>query len=189
MYSMRSAQQPSPCTRLEKGERSEPRKIHGMCGVTLLVSRVYACTKNHEVLGYHPGILSEIPICFVPFRLWHITGFTLEYIQFIASLISYGMSIHKVREIMYEKIERWYHHQKLKFKVLNRTASFPAHEAWLHWFSPILPSHHSISSCFLTDFWDKETVYVKCMQNTSVDELHSWLSCDHTFASASKWGH
>jgi len=65
------------------GARSEPRKIYGVNGVTLLVCRVYACSNNHEVVGYHPGILKEIPACFVPFKLWHITEFTLECIQLI----------------------------------------------------------------------------------------------------------
>ena len=35
------------------GERSEPRKIHGCDGVTLLVGRVYECDNKHEVLAYH----------------------------------------------------------------------------------------------------------------------------------------
>jgi hypothetical protein len=30
-------------------------------------------------------------------------------------------------------------------------------------------------------FWE---VYVKLMQQTTIDEHNSWLSCDHTFASA-----
>ena len=48
-----------------KGRRSEPRKIYGEDGVTLLVGRVYTCTKGHEVVGYHPGILKNIPFLLV----------------------------------------------------------------------------------------------------------------------------
>lgn len=170
------------------GTRSEPRKVYGVNGVTLLVGRVYACSKGHEVVGYHPGILKAIPACFIPFKLWHITGFTIEQIQFIASLISFGVSIHKVRDILLERIGRWYHLQKLKFNEVNGGSvhPFPSKEQWSQCFSSLLPSQHAISSSFLADFWSKEDVYVKVMQNTSIDENNSWLSCDHTFASAGK---
>ena len=170
------------------GLRSDPRKIYGVYGITLLVCRVYACSKNHEVVGYHPGILKEIPTCFVPFKLWHITGFTLEHIQLICSLISFGMSIHKVHEVLFERIQWWYHRQKLKFVATkgSKMDTFPSLEEWLELFSSSLPSNHSISSCFLADFWEKEDVYIKVMQNTTIDDQNSWLSCDHTFASASK---
>ena len=160
-------------------------KIYGLYAITLLVCHVYACSKNHEIVGYHPGVLKQVPSCFIPFKLWHITGFTLEHVQLIASLLSFGMSIHKVREILFERIGWWYHHQKLKFMELNKNSSnnFPSQAEW---FSSALPSQHSISSCFLADFWEKEEVYVKCMQSTTVNENSLWLSCDHTFASASK---
>lgn len=169
------------------GPRSDPRKIYGVHSITLLVCRVYACSKNHEVLGCHPGILRAIPTCFVPFKLWHITGFTLEHIQLIASLLSIGVSICKVREILRERIVWWYHHQKAKFEKINKDSetSFPSHEEWSQMLPNFLPSQHSISSCFLADFWDKEDIYVKVMQNTTIDEQDACLSCDHTFASAS----
>ena len=43
-----------------EGERSEPRRIDG---VTLLVGRIYKCSKGHEVLGYSPEILEKVPNC------------------------------------------------------------------------------------------------------------------------------
>lgn len=42
-----------------ESERSEPRKIYGTHGVTLLIGRVYKCSKGHEVVGYHPGIMEQ----------------------------------------------------------------------------------------------------------------------------------
>lgn len=172
------------------GPRSDPRKIYGTNGIVLLVCRVYACPKNHEVVGYHPGILKQIPSCFVPFKLWHITGFSLEHIQLVCSLISLGMSIHKVREVLFQRIGWWYHRQKLKFMEVNKgNDNFPSMEQWRSLFSSSLPSNHSISSSSLADFWDKEDVFVKHMQNTTTDDQNTWLSCDHTFASASKIVH
>lgn len=54
--------------------------------------------------------------------------------------------------------------------------SFPS---LVKWSSP-----HAVSGCFLEDFWEKEAIYRRCMQNTTVNEDQAWLSCDHTFASA-----
>ena len=79
------------------GERSEPRQTHGCDGVTLLVGRVYECTNKHEVLAYHLNIIKQIPGSFVPFKLWHINGFTVECIELIVALMSAGMSINYVR--------------------------------------------------------------------------------------------
>lgn len=170
------------------GPRSDPRKIYGIYGIVLLVCRVYGCSKSHEVLGYHPGIIKHIPACFVPFKLWHIAGFTIEHIQLVSSLLSLGMSIHKVHDILLQRIGWWYHRQKVKFMELDKKSKdlFPSQKEWLESYSSFLPSNHSISSCFLADFWEKEDVYVKVMQNTTIGEEDSWLSCDHTFASASK---
>ena len=80
-----------------QGERSELRKIYGCDGVTLLVGRVYNCLMGHEVVGYHPGIMKQFPNCFNPFRLWHITGFTIE---FTVALITAGMSISGIRDVL-----------------------------------------------------------------------------------------
>ena len=48
--------------------------------------------------------------------------------------------------------------------------TFPSLEEWFELFSSSLPSNHSISSCFLADFWEKEDVYIKVMQNTTIDD-------------------
>ena len=81
------------------GERSEPRTLYGPDGTTLLIGRVYACLKGHEVVGYHPGLLEQIPDTFTPFRLWHKTGFTIEFINLVSTLITTGMSISSIRTV------------------------------------------------------------------------------------------
>ena len=59
----------------QHGKTSEPRRIYATSGIILLVGRVYRCSKGHEVAGYHPGVLTQIPIqSYIPFRLWHKTG-------------------------------------------------------------------------------------------------------------------
>lgn len=174
----------------KRGPRSEPRKLYGFKCIVLLVGRVYKCCKGHEVLGYNPAILREIPVCFIPFRLWHITGFTVECAELIFVLMSAGMSIHGIRDILLKHQASWFYTQKLKYKQIVNSddkVNFPSLEHWRCQFSSCAPSVHSISGCFLESFWRKEDTYVLCMQKTSLsNDDDSWLSCDHTFASASK---
>lgn len=168
-----------------RGRRSEPRRIYGENGVTLLVGRVYTCTKGHEVAGYHPGIINKIATCFVPFNLWHVTGFTKQVTQLIFSLITSGLSIHGIQKILSEKQTSWYCNQRLKFAILcGKKDRFTSLSEWQRHFFSTLPSLHAVSGCFLEEFWGKEVTYTKCMQNTSIQDDEAWLSCDHTFASA-----
>ena len=164
------------------GERSEP--IHGCDGVTLLVGYVYECDK-HEVLAYHPDIIKQIAGSFIPFKLWHITGFTVESIELVVALMSAGMSVNYVKTVIEQKQLSFYT-QKMKFMHIISasnheltTSSFPTAPAWQQHFSAPLPSNHALSSCFLAEFRLKESVYVQCMQNTTVDD-NLWLSLDHT---------
>ena len=174
------------------GERSEPRKIHGCDGVTLLVGRVYECTNKHEVLAYHPDIIKQIPGSFIPFKLWHITGFTMECIELVVALMSAGMSINYVRNVLEQKQLSFFYTQRTKFMHIisasnqELTALFPNVPAWRQHFSAPLPSNHSLASSFLADFWSKESIYIQCMQTTTVDDDNLWLSLDHTFSSASE---
>ena len=173
-------------------EISEPRKIHGCDGVTLVVGRVYECANKHVVLGYHPDIIKQIPAPFIPFKLWHITGFTIECVELVVALMSAGMSINYVRNVLEQKQLSFFYTQRMKFihiiSVMNRELSilFPDLYVWRQQFSSHLPCNHSVSSCFLADFWSKESLYTQCMQNTTLDDDNLWLSLDHTFSSASK---
>ena len=177
------------------GERSEPRKIYGSDGVCLLVGRVYRCLMGHEVVGYHPGILEQIPTCFIPFKLWHITGFTRELIDFTVALITAGMSVSGVRTILHRRQVSLYYNRKEEFEEVLASLkehcgappeTFPTLDTWKSCFSSFLPSIHALSSSFLADFWKKDKVYTQCMRNTTIDEKEPWLSLDHTFASTSK---
>ena len=42
-------------------EKAQPRKIHDSHGIILLVSRVYRCSRGHEILGHDPSILEKLP--------------------------------------------------------------------------------------------------------------------------------
>lgn len=164
-----------------------------MDGITLLVGRVYGCSLGHEVVGYHPGIVAQIPICFVPFQLWYITGFTVEFISMTVALITAGMSIGDIRNHLHKTQVALYYNRQQQYKVITSSDSdvhgvFPNLDTWKNCFASFLPSAHALSGCFLADFWTKERVYTQCMQNTTTgDNDDAWLSLDHTFSSASEF--
>ena len=173
-----------------QGDRSQPRKIYGADGITLLVGRVYKCSKGHEVMSYHPSLLQYIPNCFIPFRLWHKTGFTSDFIDSVVALVAAGMSLSAIRDFYYKKQLSLYYNRKAMFDQLDTMftskQSFPSIDTWKTSFSSFVPSIHAISGCFLADFWKKDITYVHNMQSTTIDEDSAWLSLDHTFSSTSK---
>ena len=69
-----------------------PRMIHGYNGPVFLVGRVYKCSKGHDILGYHPALISQVPVQeAIPFELWHRTGFTRDLMEVVHSLVLAGM--------------------------------------------------------------------------------------------------
>lgn len=169
-----------------QGSRSEPRKLYGADGITLLITRIYKCARGHEVVGYHPGILKHIPQCLIPFLLWHKTGFTCELIKLVSALITAGMNISGIRDFYHRKQLSMYYSRKAQFDHISTSGSpFPPIKVWKESFPNFLPSIHALSGCFLVEFWSKEEAYTLHMQTMTIDN-DSWLSLDHTFSSASK---
>lgn len=168
-------------------DRLIPRRIHGVDSSVLLVGRLYKCENSHVILGYDPGILSQLPTMdMVPFRLWHKTGATKELIDLIQSSISIGCSVNAVTTMM---IQKRYSAYARRVNVLNKMLPksdlvLPTFEEWSSHSPSIGPSRHFVSACFLLQFWEREHLYCRHMQSLSLPECNSWLSCDHTFSSA-----
>lgn len=80
--------------------QNEPRLLHCVNTNVLLVTRVYTCPSQHRVLGHHPDIISMFDTlnlqCMVPFRLWHITGFTNSLIDYIDDLCQSGVPLQHI---------------------------------------------------------------------------------------------
>ena len=51
-------------TRWKSGKKKHdmPRKLHGIRGTVFLVSRVYICTRSHQVLAHDVGIISQVQL-------------------------------------------------------------------------------------------------------------------------------
>ena len=177
--------------------RSEPRKIHGQDGIVLLVGRVYKCSKKgHEVVSYHPGVLGQINAkSLIIFCLWFKTGYTVDLIRFVESMIISGLRLSAIQKLLDSTCLEQYSFRRKQFTEIQRlcstpaTTDFPSFDNWKAHLPTLSPSKHAIAGCFLSSFWEKEKVYEKHMQHTSLTEEDGWLSCDHTFASAGKLRH
>ena len=66
---------------------NRPRLLHCINTNVILVSRIYRCSNQHRVLGHHPDIIHRFTRhnlqSLLPFRLWHITGFTVILADYI----------------------------------------------------------------------------------------------------------
>jgi len=186
-----------------QGTSSEPRVIHDVNGIMLLVGRVYWCINNHTVAAHTPGIIKQFPIpSLIPFRLWHRTGFTVKLVECISSLVSAGISISGIEANLRERtLQRFFAkrstwlellqwHSQLQYDLgtlLVGPVTFPSLDTYQSYFNVLIPSRHAISGCFLAHFWEKESLYKACMQRTTLGEHEEWLSCDHTFKSVGEY--
>lgn len=180
-----------------ESRRMEPRKIHGIRGVVLLVSRVYRCNQErHEVFAHHPGVLKQIHTpSVIPFKLWHKTGFTVELLQLVDSMLTGGVTICGIQEMLKRRAYSHYYLSKSRFEQVAKLFSqlypdgqisreFTSIQEWHSYVPVLVPSRHALSGGFLATFWQKSEWFLCNMQSTTIDEEHCWLSCDHTFASA-----
>ena len=178
-----------------ESERTEPRKIHGRDGVVLLVGRRYKCfIKSHEVVSYHPGILRQINNApsLVPFRLWSRTGFTSLLMDDIVTMVVSGVCLSTIESNMVLATVAQYSVKRKRFLELQALCNtpcneFPSYEQWTSLLPAAAPSRHAISACFLSSFWEIHSLFEKHMQCTTTTDEDSWLSCDHTFASAGEF--
>ena len=163
-------------------ERRQPRKIHDSRGIVLLVSRIYKCKHGHEILGHDPSILSCIPHSLQPFRLWHKTGVMKQLVEDISTFVETGIPISSIESLLFKQYRKdFIRHTSL----LCHGDSF---EQWGKLFPSATPGWHLIKTCFQIDFAQKGDLYVKHMQQMTINDQDGWLSCDHTFASAGKFG-
>lgn len=167
-------------------DNAQPRKIHDSHGIMLLVSRVYRCSSGHEILGHDPFILKKLPQALVPFLLWHKTGVTKQLVDDISALVDAGLPIVSIESLLLRRRRADYlKRESLFMELVQVNQPFPTFEAWSQYFPCMTPGWHVIKTCYQVDFDAKKELYDRYMQQMTVSEdSGSWLSCDHTFASA-----
>ena len=81
--------------------KDAPRKLFCIQERVLLVSSVYLCERNYQIISHDPQILSEVRKHIqIPFALFHKSGVTKELFDFISTSIQTGMIIDDLESML-----------------------------------------------------------------------------------------
>ena len=176
---------------------TQPRLIHGVDDVVLLVSAVYVCEEKHKILGHDERILRMLrgKVSY-PFILLHQTGFTATFVEMCQSLCQAGMNFHSLEGVFgnmrwkkYEEKVQMYRqfvdvHKRLHSAGDERQLEIPNFEMSI--FYKFLPSDDIIGKCFVSKFMQDEQYYRSEIMSIDTGEE---LSFDHTFKVAANIGY
>ena len=71
----------------------QPRTLHGIDNIVILVSAVYLCDNRHKLLANDELILEKFPSStMIPFILLHRTGFTRGVVDMCMALCRRGIN-------------------------------------------------------------------------------------------------
>ena len=170
------------------------RFLYGVDGPVFLISRVYRCIRQHEIIAHDVSLTESLPQTTVPFVLSLITGVTYELINAVVSCGSAGLSMEQIEQMIKQRYMnactdrgRLYERENQLF-LQSHANSINSQEALQLPLEPVAdyegPSDNIISDCFLFDFKWKEHLY-----NTHMSQLSATsFSCDHTFKIAANIG-
>ncbi len=179
-----------------------PRALHDVSSSALLISRLYKCSVGHVVYGHHPSLLNRLQQmnlqCLVPFKLWHRTGFTQAFMEYVEQALHTGISLQQLESgLLSNRVHRFYS-IKRKFEQLIQHQPYTgqSQQIFPHFDDASVtlwkdsPTRHSIAACYLLHFWENESAYTQCMRMTTLASSSgsAWLSCDHTFRSVANIG-
>lgn len=133
---------------------SQPRLLHDIHNVALLVSATYICENKHRLLAHDECILK----CFtaqrmIPFVLLFRTGFTLEFIDTCMSLVTHGLNFYNIESFITER--RWETFARQQdMLTLHKTMTGHNTQTSDFWTSQYCksPSNDLISKCFWQGF-------------------------------------
>lgn len=136
-----------------------PCQIDSVNGPVLLVSRVYRCTRGHEVAGHDPRLLDSIPSGDIKFHLRHKLGFTAELCSLVFALASGGQNFHEIELFLAQRYldnfaERQCRYSRHVTKYLEKNLSldkdqlpkFPSFAVWRP--TPSTGTVHQRMNCF-----------------------------------------
>ena len=172
----------------------QPRVIHDVKDVILLVSAVYMCEDRHKTLANDPRILKMLPKTMIPFIMLHRSGFSQDMIDLIMSFCHRGMNFYSIeaaikdirlknyfrRKCMYESLVEHYRKSNTIEQEYKEFFDFK------HTRMGLLPTDDSIKNCFLAKFLEDESFYIHSLQAINTGNS---LSFDHTFKVAANIGH
>ena len=167
---------------------TQPRLIHEVDNVVLLVSAVYTCENRHKLLAHDEHILSKFPSRhMIPFLLVSRTGFTTQLVHTCNTLCRRGMNFYNIETFLIER--RWlaYTRQQDMLTVHKTLIGQCVGESdfWKSNFAQC-PSDFIITKFFLAAFLQEEQLYLKEMMTIPAGRC---ISFDHTFKVAANIGY
>ena len=164
----------------------QPRTIHGIDDIVLLVSAVYTCEKRHKTLAHDEIVLKQLPEPMIPFCLLHKTGFTKELVDLCVALCRQGINFYSMESLILEKRWECFAKKQELLAVNKQTQASCSYTEFLASSMSQSPSNDVLSKCFLTRFLQHEELYLHEMEAIPVTES---ISFDHTFKIASNIGY
>lgn len=168
----------------------QPRILHAIDNIVILVSAVYICENRHTILAHDEVILSCYPTkAAIPFVLLHRTGFTPDLVEMCTSLVRSGMNFYNIESLIVERRWETYSRQRSHFYLhrqnTQQTTNCDGGDFWSSSLSNC-PSNNILAKCFLARFLDDEKLYLSEMEGITVG---SSISFDHTFKVAANIGY
>ena len=169
----------------------QPRVLHSIGRLVLLVSAVYACDNNHRVLAHDKTTLQCFPVQhLIPFVLLHRTGFTRDLVDTCMAFIRQGVNFYKMETLITER--RWETFAKQQDMLLLHQRLTSKADIQLESVSEFcdsqlarFPSNNVLSQCFLAGFLRDEHLYLREMMSINIGDT---ISFDHTFKVAANIG-
>ena len=167
----------------------QPRILHDINNVVLLVSAIYQCNGNphHMLYSTDPQLLKQINPIWIPFHLLHRTGFTHSFVKSVTSLVSEGLPLQMI-ECHIKKL-REKHAQEIELQlnsILSSHGQVNSPSSHISLITRPFPSNDIIARCFTILFQQNENLYSTHMMNL---EVSNCIRLDHTFKVASNIGY
>ena len=172
----------------------QPRLLHDMHHIILLVGAIYKCCKGHYLHSTDPRILRKIDQIYLPFHLLHHTGFTRRFLNEVVHLAHEGLPINAIARHVTELREKYGVEQVIKLiKDCCAYTQEDISEADIldnqKLISSILqpyPTNDIIARCVIIEFQKNEAMYCADMASKMVGKC---LRLDHTFKVAANIGY
>ena len=130
----------------------QPRIIHTIDNLVLLVSAVYICENHHRLLAHDEAVLECFSIrCAIPFVLVHRTGFARDFVTMCTSLVRGGMNFYAIESLILERRWETFLREHSRFQLHQRITQSASCERRDLSSSPLshCPSNNLLSTVFL----------------------------------------
>ena len=168
-------------TRWKDGSKTHdaPRQLYGLHHDAILVSRVYTCQENHQILAHDQGLLYQTNrLTPEPFILFHRCGLTRELFTYILSHINAGVKTSDIltvwQQLQYDNFARKkaMYERTLAVRDQLHFDEFPQFES-----KGCRVGERVVQSCLIYNYYSRENLFSLRMSQMTA----SMLCADHTF--------